>query len=91
MQNFRNSALLTKTTQQALNQTALQRQQVSQMINKATNFINESSSFIDLIFSSNTSFIKNCESEVSIYQKCHHNIICRTLNIPLPPPHSSDV
>ena len=63
------------------------------MINKPTHFINESSSCIDLIFSSNTSFVKNCGSELSIYEKCHHNIIYGTLNfdIPLAPPYYRDV
>ena len=38
----------------------------SQIIKKPTHFINESSSDIDLIFS-NTSFVKNCGSELLIY------------------------
>ena len=65
----------------------------SQMINKTTHFINESSSSIDLIFSSNTSFVKNCGSELSIYEKCHHNIIYGTLTFdkPLPSPYYRDV
>ena len=63
------------------------------MINKPTHFIHESLSCIDLIFSSNTSFVKNCRSELSIYEKCHHNIIYGTLNfdIPLPPPYYRNV
>ena len=65
----------------------------SQMINKPTHFINESSSCIDLIFSSNTSFVKNCGSELPIYEKCYHNIIYGTLNfnVPLPPPYYRDI
>ena len=61
----------------------------SQMIDKSTHFINESSSCIDLIFSSNPSLTKNCGIEHSIYNKCHHNIIYGTLNfkVPLPPPY----
>ena len=54
------------------------------MINKPTHFISESSSCIDLIFSSNTSFIKNCGSELPIYEKCHHNIIYGALNFHVP-------
>ena len=42
----------------------------SQMINEPRHFFNESSSCIDLIFSSNSSFVKNCESELSIYEIC---------------------
>ena len=65
----------------------------SQMINKPTHFIRESLSYIDLIFSSNTNFVKNCGSELSIYEKCHHNIIYGTLNfdIPLAPPSYRDI
>ena len=63
------------------------------MINKPTDVINESSCCINLIFSSNTSFIKNCGSELSIYEKCHHNIIYGTLNfdITLPPLYHRNV
>ena len=65
----------------------------SQMVNKPTHFINESSACIDLIFSSNTSFVKNCGSELAIYGKCHHNIIYGNLNfnVPLPPPYYRDI
>ena len=52
----------------------------SQMINKPSHFVNESLSCIISIFSSNTSFIKNCGIELSICEKCHHNIIQGTLN-----------
>ena len=63
------------------------------MINEPPHFINESSFCIDLIYSSNTSFVKNWGSEPSIYEKCHHNIIYETLNfhVPLPPPYYRDV
>ena len=65
----------------------------SQMIMKSTHFINESSSCIDLISSSNTISVKNWGCEMSIYERCHHNIIYGTLNfdIPLPPPYYRDV
>ena len=58
------------------------------MTDKPTHYINESSSCIDLIFSSNVNITKNCGIEQSFYKTCHHNIIYRTLNfnIPLPPP-----
>ena len=54
------------------------------MNNKPTHFINESSSCIDLIFTSNTSFIKNYVSELSINEKCHHNMFYGTLNLDIP-------
>ena len=46
-----------------------------------------------LASSSNASLVKNCESELSIYEKCHHNIIHGTLNFDLsfPPPYYRDV
>ena len=55
----------------------------SQVINKPTHFIKETSFFIDLIFSSNV----NYGIEQSIYQKCHHNITYGTLDfsVPVPP------
>ena len=59
----------------------------NQMIEKTTHFINESSSCIDLIFSSNVNFTKNCGVEQSFYEKCHHNIIYGTLNFNTPLPH----
>ena len=60
----------------------------NQMIDKPTHYINESSTCIDLIFSSNVNHKKNCGVEQSLYKKCDHNIIHGTLNfdIPLPPP-----
>ena len=65
----------------------------SQMIDKPTHFINESSFSIDLIFSSNPSLTKNCGTEHSIYDKYRHNIIYGTLNfkVPLPPPYYSEI
>ena len=61
----------------------------SQLINKPTHFINGTSSCIDLIFSSNVSFIRNYGIEQSIYEKYHHNITYGTLdfNVPLPLPY----
>ena len=41
----------------------------SQLINKPTHFINGTSSCIDLIFSSNVSFVRNYGIEQSIYEK----------------------
>ena len=59
------------------------------MINKPTDFINESLSCINLILCSNTTFVKNCGSELPIYEKSHHKIIYGTINfnVPLPPPY----
>ena len=59
----------------------------NQTINKPTHFANVSSSCIDLIFASNTTYL-NTGIKQSIYDKCHHNIIYGKLDldIPLPPP-----
>ena len=61
----------------------------SQTINKPTHFINKSSSCIDLIFSSNTSFVKNRLSELPIYEKCSHGTL--NFHVPLPPPYYRDI
>ena len=58
----------------------------SQLINKPTHFINGTSSCIDLIFSSNVSFIRNYGIKKSIYEKCHHNITYGRLDFNVPPP-----
>ena len=55
-----------------------------QMITKPTHFINESSSCINLNFSSNNCFVKNCGSELSNYDKYHYNIIYKTFNFDVP-------
>ena len=52
----------------------------NQMINKPMHFIHKSSFCIDLIIFSNSSFVKNCGSELSIYEKCNCNIIYGALN-----------
>ena len=59
------------------------------MINKLTHFINESSSCIDLIVSSNTSFVKDFGSELSVYEKCYH--LWNVIDVPLPPSYYRDV
>ena len=51
------------------------------MIDKPAHYINESSSCIDLIFSSNVNLTKIYGVEQSLYETCHHNIIYGTLNL----------
>ena len=65
----------------------------NQIIDEPTNYINESPSCIDLIFSSNVNLTKHCGVEQSLYEKCQHNIIYGTLNfnIPLPPPYCREL
>ena len=53
----------------------------NQLIDKLIHYINESSSCILLIFSSNANITKNCGVKRSLYKTCHHNIIYGTLNL----------
>ena len=46
----------------------------SQVKNKPTHFTSGTSYYIDLILSSNMSFIRNYGIKQSIFRKCHHNI-----------------
>ena len=59
----------------------------SQLINEPTHFVNKTSSCIDLIFPADLNITGNCGIEKTIHEKCHHNIIYRTLSfsVPLPP------
>ena len=61
----------------------------SQIIDKPTNFINNSSSCIDFIFPSNPSIIVDSGIEKSLCSSCHHDITYGKINfrVPLPPPH----
>ena len=65
----------------------------SQLINEPTHIINKTSSYIDLIFSSDLNVTRNCGIEKTIYEKCHNDIIYGTLNfnVPLPPPYYKDI
>ena len=53
----------------------------------------EFSSCIDLIFTSNPSFISASGVELSLYEKCHHTLIYGKINfnVPLPPPYIREV
>ena len=50
-------------------------------------------SCLDLIFSSNMSFIRNYGTEQFIFNDYHHNIIYGTLdfNVPLPSPYATEI
>ena len=62
-------------------------------LDKSTHIINISMSCIDLIFCTNQSVISNHGVDVSIFDKCHHNIIYGKINIrvPLPPTYVREV
>ena len=65
----------------------------NQIIDKPTHVINTSMSCIDFIFCTNQSVISNHGVDVSIFDKCHHNIIYGKINIrvPLPPAYVQEV
>ena len=65
----------------------------SKLIDQATYTTKESSSCIDLIFTSNLSFISASGVELALYEKCHHNLIYRKINfnVPLPPTYISEI
>ena len=63
------------------------------IIDKPTHVINTSMSCIDLIFCNNQSVISNHGVDVSIFDKCPHNVICGKINIrvPFPPTYVREV
>ena len=63
------------------------------MIGQPTHIINDNSSCIDLLFTTNSKLLSEVGVEQTIYNKCHHNIIYGSLNlkIPLPPPYYKEV
>ena len=65
----------------------------SQLLDQPNHISKESSSCIDLIFISNPSIISALGVELSLYEKCHHNLIYGKINftVPLPPPHILEV
>ena len=65
----------------------------SQLIDQSTHITKESSSCIDLIFTSNPSFVSASGVELSLYEKFHHNLIYGKINfnVPLPPPYIPEV
>ena len=59
-----------------------------QIINKPTHTVNNSFPCIDLIFCDNLNIISNYGVDLSIFEKCHHNIIFGKINIRIPLPTS---
>ena len=55
-----------------------------QIIDKPTHVINNSMSCIDLIFCTNQNVISNYGINVSLFNKCHHNIIHGKIDIRVP-------
>ena len=65
----------------------------TQMIDKPTYVIKNYKSCIDLIFCTNQNVLSNHGVDVSIFNKCHHNIVFGKINIrvPLPPIYIREV
>ena len=59
----------------------------TQIIDKPTHIVNNSWSYIDLIYSTIQSLISKYGVDVSLFDKCYHNIIYDKTNtcVPLPP------
>ena len=69
------SGKMTLLTQQDKKLTLTSSAGYKQIIDKPTHVINNSMSCIGLIFCANQNVISNYGVDVSIFKKCHHNII----------------
>ena len=60
----------------------------SQLINQPAHITKDSLSCIDLIFTSNPNSINSSGVEMSLFEKCHHDIVYSKIDfkIPIPPP-----
>ena len=65
----------------------------SQLINKPTHCVNDSSSCINLIFTSYTNLVTDIGVDPTLYKTYHHNLIFEKINfhIPLPLPFYRDI
>ena len=65
----------------------------SQLINKPTHCVNDSSSCINLIFTSYTNLVTDFGVDPTLCKTYHHNLIFEKINfnIPLPPPFYRDI
>lgn len=59
----------------------------TQLIDQPTLVMNNSFCFIDLIFASNPNIISNSDVELSLFDKCDHNLIIEELNFIIPTPN----
>ena len=65
----------------------------SKLINKPTHVTKESSTCIDLIFATSPNFIRKTGAELSIFEKCHQNLIygVADFKVLLPPPYLTEI
>ena len=61
----------------------------NQLINKPTHITKESSSCIDIIFATSPNLIRETGVELSVFGKCHPNLIHGVIDfkVPVPPPY----
>ena len=60
----------------------------SQLVNQPTHITKDSLSCIDLIFTSNPTLINSSGVEMSLFEKCHHNIVYGKIDFKTPLPSS---
>ena len=67
--------------------------EINQLINKPIHITKESSSCIDLIFVTSPNLIRETGVELSIFEKCHHNLIYDIIDfkVLLPPSYLREV
>ena len=65
----------------------------SQLINKSTHYVTDSSSCIDLIFTSNMNLVTDFGVDPTLYKSCRHHLIFGKINfsIPLSSPFYRDI
>ena len=66
---------------------------LKQIINQPTHILNNSSSCIDLLFTSQPNLVMESGVHLSLHSNCHHHIIYArfNLNIYYPPPYESKI
>ena len=57
----------------------------NQLINKPTHITKESSSCIDIIFATSPNLIRETGVELSVFEKCHHNLIYDIIDFKVQP------
>ena len=56
----------------------------TQIIGQPSHIVNEKLSCIDLLFTTNSKLLSDVWVKQTIYDKCHHNIIYRSINLYMP-------
>ena len=62
-----------------------------QIINQPTHITKESSSCIDLVFTTNPNLIRNTGVDLPLFDKCHHSLIYGLTDFKLPLPPTSTI